>query len=51
VSVSAQKDQHRQRQPYDATSTSVTPQVLALKAAGANVFIIFALPSQTIGHS
>ena len=36
-------------QSYDATSTSVTSQVLALKAAGANVFVIFALPTQTIG--
>jgi branched-chain amino acid transport system substrate-binding protein len=33
---------------YDATSTDVTSQVVKLKAAGANVFALFALPTQTI---
>jgi branched-chain amino acid transport system substrate-binding protein len=33
---------------YDATSTDVTQQVIKLKAAGANVFALFALPTQTI---
>ena len=33
---------------YDATSTDVTQQVVKLKAAGANVFALFALPTQTI---
>jgi branched-chain amino acid transport system substrate-binding protein len=35
-------------QSYDPTQTTVTQQVLALKASGANVFVIFALPTQTI---
>lgn len=33
---------------YDATATDVTQQVVKLKAAGANVFALFALPTQTI---
>jgi branched-chain amino acid transport system substrate-binding protein len=33
---------------YDATQTDVSQQVVKLKAAGANVFVIFALPTQTI---
>jgi branched-chain amino acid transport system substrate-binding protein len=33
---------------YDATSTDVTQQVVKLKASGANVFALFALPTQTI---
>jgi branched-chain amino acid transport system substrate-binding protein len=33
---------------YDATSTDVSQQVVKLKAAGANVFALFALPTQTI---
>jgi branched-chain amino acid transport system substrate-binding protein len=33
---------------YDATSTDVTQQVIKLKASGANVFALFALPTQTI---
>jgi branched-chain amino acid transport system substrate-binding protein len=33
---------------YDATQTDVSQQVVKLKAAGANVFALFALPSQTI---
>jgi branched-chain amino acid transport system substrate-binding protein len=33
---------------YDATATDVSQQVVKLKAAGANVFALFALPSQTI---
>jgi branched-chain amino acid transport system substrate-binding protein len=34
---------------YDATSTDVSQQVFKLKASGANVFALFALPTQTIG--
>ena len=33
---------------YDATQTDVSQQVVKLKAAGANVFALFALPTQTI---
>jgi branched-chain amino acid transport system substrate-binding protein len=33
---------------YDATQTDVSQQVFKLKAAGANVFALFALPTQTI---
>ncbi len=33
---------------YDATQTDVSAQVFKLKAAGANVFALFALPTQTI---
>ena len=35
-------------QPYDATAPNVTQQMLALKASGANVLVVFALPTQTI---
>jgi branched-chain amino acid transport system substrate-binding protein len=33
---------------YDATQTDVSSQVVKLKASGANVFALFALPTQTI---
>lgn len=33
---------------YDATQTDVSQQVVKLKASGANVFALFALPTQTI---
>jgi branched-chain amino acid transport system substrate-binding protein len=36
-------------QTYDPTQTNVSQQIVALKAAGANVLVIFALPTQTIG--
>jgi branched-chain amino acid transport system substrate-binding protein len=49
VGLGAKKGNIVSAQPYDATSTSVAQQVLALKAAGANVFVVFALPTQTIG--
>jgi len=35
-------------QPYDATAPNVTQQMLALKSSGANVLVVFALPTQTI---
>jgi len=35
-------------QPYDATAPNVTQQMLALKASGATVLVVFALPTQTI---
>ncbi len=34
---------------YDPTQTDVSQQVVKLKASGANVFCLFALPTQTIG--
>jgi branched-chain amino acid transport system substrate-binding protein len=49
VGLGAKKSNIVSAQSYDATSTSVAQQVLALKAAGANVFVVFALPTQTIG--
>jgi branched-chain amino acid transport system substrate-binding protein len=33
---------------YDATQTDVTSQIVKLKAAGANVVVLFSLPTQTI---
>ena len=33
---------------YDATTTDVSQQIVKLKAAGANVFVLFSLPTQTI---
>lgn len=33
---------------YDATQTDVSQQVVKLKASGANVFALFAIPTQTI---
>ena len=35
-------------QSYDVTATTVTQQVVALKSAGANTFMIFATPTPTI---
>ncbi len=34
---------------YDATATDVSQQIVKLKAAGANVLVLFSLPTQTIG--
>jgi branched-chain amino acid transport system substrate-binding protein len=34
---------------YDATQTDVSSQIVKLKAAGANVVVLFSLPTQTIG--
>jgi len=36
-------------QTYDPTQTNVSQQIIALKSAGANVVVVFALPTQTIG--
>ena len=49
VGLGAKKSNIVSAQSYDASSTSVVQQVLALKASGANVFVVFALPTQTIG--
>jgi branched-chain amino acid transport system substrate-binding protein len=34
---------------YDSTQTDVSQQVVKLKSSGANVFCLFAIPTQTIG--
>ena len=34
---------------YDSTQTDVSSQIVKLKSSGANVFCLFALPTQTIG--
>jgi branched-chain amino acid transport system substrate-binding protein len=46
--LGAAKDKIVDVEKYDATQTDVTQQVVKLKAAGANVFALFALPTQTI---
>jgi branched-chain amino acid transport system substrate-binding protein len=48
VGLGAKKSQIVSAQSYDPTQTSLVQQILALKAAGADVFAIFALPSQAI---
>jgi branched-chain amino acid transport system substrate-binding protein len=48
VGLGAKKSQIVSSQSYDPTQTSLVQQILALKAAGADVFAIFALPSQAI---
>jgi branched-chain amino acid transport system substrate-binding protein len=42
------KDKIVDVEKYDATQTDVSQQVVKLKASGANVFALFALPTQTI---
>ena len=48
VGLGAKKSQIVSSQSYDPTQTSLVQQILALKAAGADTFAIFALPSQAI---
>jgi branched-chain amino acid transport system substrate-binding protein len=48
VGLGAKKSQIVASQSYDPTQTSLVQQILALKSAGADTFVIFALPSQTI---
>jgi branched-chain amino acid transport system substrate-binding protein len=48
VGLGAKKSQIVSSQSYDPTQTSLVQQILALKAAGADTFVIFALPSQAI---
>jgi branched-chain amino acid transport system substrate-binding protein len=48
VGLGAKKSQIVSAQSYDPTQTSLVQQILALKAAGADAFAIFALPSQAI---
>jgi branched-chain amino acid transport system substrate-binding protein len=48
VGLGAKKSQIVASQSYDPTQTSLVQQILALKSAGADTFVIFALPSQAI---
>ena len=48
VGLVEKKSQIVSAQSYDATQTSLTQQILALKSAGADTFVIFATPSPTI---
>jgi branched-chain amino acid transport system substrate-binding protein len=48
VGLGAKKSQIVASQSYDPTQTSLVQQILALKSAGADTLVIFALPSQTI---
>jgi branched-chain amino acid transport system substrate-binding protein len=48
VGLGKNKENIVSAQPYDATAPNVTQQLLALKASGATVFVVFALPTQTI---
>ena len=48
VGMGAKKTQIVSAQSYDPTQTALTQQILALKAAGADTLVIFAIPTQTI---
>jgi branched-chain amino acid transport system substrate-binding protein len=48
VGLGAKKSSIVSAQSYDVTQTSLAQQILALKAAGADTFVIFATPSPTI---
>ena len=48
VGLGAKKSQIVSAQSYDVTQTSLAQQILALKAAGADTFVVFATPSPTI---
>jgi branched-chain amino acid transport system substrate-binding protein len=48
VGLGAKKSQVVSAQSYDVTQTSLAQQILALKAAGADTFVVFATPSPTI---
>jgi branched-chain amino acid transport system substrate-binding protein len=48
VGLTEKKSQIVSAQSYDVTQTSLTQQILALKAAGADTLVIFATPSPTI---
>lgn len=49
VGLGAKKGNIVSAQSYDPTQTNVSQQIVALKAAGANILVVFALPTQTIG--
>ena len=48
VGMGAKKSQIVSAQSYDPSQTTLTQQILALKSAGADTLVIFALPTQTI---
>jgi ABC-type branched-subunit amino acid transport system substrate-binding protein len=48
VGMGAKKTQIVSAQSYDPSQTTLTQQILALKSAGADTLVIFALPTQTI---
>ena len=48
VGMGAKKSQIVSAQSYDPGQTTLTQQILALKSAGADTLVIFALPTQTI---
>src|SRR5262249_7344070 len=48
VGLGAKKSQIVSSQSYDITQTSLAQQILALKSAGADTFVIFATPVPTI---
>ena len=48
VGLGAKKGNVVSAQSYDVTETSLAQQILALKAAGADTFVVFATPSPTI---
>jgi branched-chain amino acid transport system substrate-binding protein len=49
IGLAEKKSEIVSAQTYDPTQTNVSQQIIALKAAGANVVVVFALPTQTIG--
>jgi len=49
IGLGARKENIVSAQSYDPSQTTPSQQVIALKAAGANILVIFALPQQTIG--
>jgi branched-chain amino acid transport system substrate-binding protein len=48
VGLGERKSQIVSAQSYDVTQTSLAQQILALKAAGADTFVVFATPTPTI---
>ncbi len=48
IGLASKKGNIVSAQSYDVTQTSLAQQVLALKAAGADTFVVFATPSPTI---
>jgi branched-chain amino acid transport system substrate-binding protein len=48
VGLGAKKGNIVSAQSYDVTQTSLAQQILALKAAGADTFVVFATPTPTI---
>jgi branched-chain amino acid transport system substrate-binding protein len=49
IGLGSHKSQIVDAESYDQTNPSVTQQILALKAKGADTLVIFAIPTQAIG--